>query len=164
MLDAFADARRRSHGARSTVTGNNPREELADLDRSAQEKLRLADLWSFQRKEIEAVAPQPGEDAALENERRVLRNVVRLEETANAAYAALYDAPESVTAQLRLVVRRLEELARIDPASPTCWRPCSPPPSPSMKPPTLCAIICRSSKPIPAAWRKWKRAWRLSKN
>src|SRR6266481_1746824 len=31
--------------------------ELEELDRSAQEKLRLADLWSYQRKEIEAVAP-----------------------------------------------------------------------------------------------------------
>ncbi len=88
--------------------------ELEELDRSAQEKLRLADLWSFQRKEIEAVAPAAGEDAQLENERRVLRNVVRLEEAANAAYAALYDAPESATAQLRIVMRRLEELARID--------------------------------------------------
>lgn len=91
-------------------------EELAELDRSAQEKLRLADLWSFQSKEIEAVAPQPAEDVALESERRILRNFVHVEETANAAYSALYDAPESVTAQLRLVVRRVEELARIDPA------------------------------------------------
>lgn len=88
--------------------------ELEELDRSAAEKLRLADLWSFQLKEIESVSPEAGEDAGLENERRILRNVVRLEETANAAYAALYDAPESVTAQLRAVVRRLDELARID--------------------------------------------------
>jgi DNA repair protein RecN (Recombination protein N) len=88
--------------------------ELEELDRSAQEKLRLADLWSFQSKEIEAVAPRAGEDAELESDRRILRNVVRLEETASAAYAALYDAPENVTAQLRTVVRRLEELARID--------------------------------------------------
>jgi DNA repair protein RecN (Recombination protein N) len=88
--------------------------ELEELDRSAQEKLRLADLWSFQSKEIEAVAPSPGEDVALENDRRILRNLVRLEETANAAYAALYDAPESVTAQLHIVIRRLDELTRID--------------------------------------------------
>lgn len=88
--------------------------EFEDLDRSAQEKLRLADLWAFQRKEIEAVAPAPAEDAQLENERRVLRNVVRIEEAATAAYAALYDTPESVTAQLRVVTRRLEELIRID--------------------------------------------------
>ena len=39
---------------------------------------------------------------------------MRLGETAGVAYAALYDAPESVTAQLGIVVRRLEELARID--------------------------------------------------
>src|SRR5437660_1672444 len=88
--------------------------ELDELDRTEQEKLRLADLWTFQRKEIEAVAPQPGEDTRLENERRVLRNVVRLEEAAGAAYSALYDAPESATAQLRVVMRRLEELGRID--------------------------------------------------
>jgi DNA repair protein RecN (Recombination protein N) len=88
--------------------------ELEELDRSAQEKLRLADLWSFQRQEIEGVAPLPAEDLQLENERRVLRNVVRLEETAGAAYVALYEAPESATAQLRTVIRRLEELARID--------------------------------------------------
>jgi DNA repair protein RecN (Recombination protein N) len=88
--------------------------ELEDLDRSGQEKLRLADLWSFQLKEIESVAPKPGEDTDLENERRILRNVVRLSETATAAYESLYDAPESVTAQLRLVVKRLEELTRID--------------------------------------------------
>jgi DNA repair protein RecN (Recombination protein N) len=89
--------------------------EFEDLDRSAQEKLRLADLWSFQSKEIEAVGPRPGEDVELENNRRILRNTVRLEETASAAYSALYDAPESVTTQLHTVVRRLEELTRIDP-------------------------------------------------
>ena len=88
--------------------------EFEELDRTAQERLRLADLWAFQRKEIEAVAPQPGEDAQLENERRVLRNVVRLEETASAAYQTLYDAPDSVTAQLRAVIRRIEELSRVD--------------------------------------------------
>lgn len=88
--------------------------EIEELNRSAQEKLRLAGLWSFQRQEIEAVAPVSAEDTQLENERRVLRNVVRLQETAAAAYSALYDAPESATAQLRVVLRRLEELARID--------------------------------------------------
>ena len=88
--------------------------ELEELDKSEQEKLRLADLWSFQRKEIEAVGPKAGEDSDLENERRVLRNVARLQETANAAYSALYDSPESISTQLRIALRRLEELCRID--------------------------------------------------
>ncbi len=92
------------------------RDELAEVERAERERLRLADLWSFQRREIEAAAPAPGEDAALEAERRVLKNVVTLEEHATAAYEALYDAPNSALAQLRQVGRHLEELSRIDAA------------------------------------------------
>jgi DNA repair protein RecN (Recombination protein N) len=88
--------------------------ELEEFGRNEQERLRLADLWSFQRKEIEAAALKAGEDAELENERRVLKNVARIEENANAAYAALYDSPQSVFAQLKIASRKLEELARID--------------------------------------------------
>jgi DNA repair protein RecN (Recombination protein N) len=89
--------------------------EIEELERTEQEKLRLLDLWNFQRREIEGMAPKPGEDAALEQERRVLQNSSRLEEAANAAYAALYDSPDSALARLRLAARRLEELCRIDP-------------------------------------------------
>jgi DNA repair protein RecN (Recombination protein N) len=88
--------------------------ELEELNRTAQEKLRLADLWSFQRNEIETLSPRAGEDAELENERRILRNVVKIEESANAAYAALYDAEHSATAQLQVVLKKLDELTRID--------------------------------------------------
>jgi len=115
MLDGFADAGEQVAEVAALYTRwNAANAELAELDRTAQEKLRQADLWSFQRNEIEAVNPQLGEDLQLENERRVLRNVVRLQETAGAAYAALYEDPESVTAQLHTVVKRLEELGRID--------------------------------------------------
>ena len=88
--------------------------ELEDLDRNEQEKLRLADLWTFQRKEIEAVSPKPSEDEALEAERKIQKNVSKLEESAAAAYALLYEEQSSVTAQLRVAQRRIEELARID--------------------------------------------------
>ncbi len=88
--------------------------ELEELHRSEQEKLRMADLWSFQRKEIDAAALKAGEDAQLEQERVVLRNVAKLQENANAAYAALYEEQESVSTQLRTALKRVEELARID--------------------------------------------------
>jgi len=88
--------------------------DLEELNRSEQEKLRMADLWSFQRKEIEAAALRPDEDAQLEQERAVLRNVSKLQENANAAYGALYDAEESVSSQLRTALKKLEDLARID--------------------------------------------------
>ncbi|MCW5982646.1 MAG: DNA repair protein RecN [Bryobacteraceae bacterium] len=89
--------------------------ELAELDRSEQERLRLADLWSFQRREIEDASPQPGEDASLEDQKRVLLNLARLQEHAGAAYDALYDAAGSALARLRHARRSLEEIRRIDP-------------------------------------------------
>jgi DNA repair protein RecN (Recombination protein N) len=88
--------------------------ELEELERSDQEKLRLLDLWSFQRKEIEAAAVEPAEDAALENERRVLQNVQKLQLAAAAAYEAVYDGPQSAVALAGIAAKRVDELCRID--------------------------------------------------
>jgi len=115
MLDAFAGAGDlASQVSEAFQAWKRAAMERDELDRGAQEKLRLADLWAFQRKEIENVAPKPGEDAELENERRVLRNVVRLQELAGGAYATLYEDPESTSAQVGTIAKRVEELARID--------------------------------------------------
>ncbi|MEQ1948275.1 MAG: DNA repair protein RecN [Bryobacteraceae bacterium] len=115
MLDAFADAGAFLKQVRELYTQwRTSSAELAELDRTAQERLRQADLWSFQKNEIDAVAPFTGEDEQLENERRVLRNVVKLEETASQAYNALDEDPESVSIQLRSILKRLEDLSRID--------------------------------------------------
>jgi DNA repair protein RecN (Recombination protein N) len=88
--------------------------ELSELERSEQEKLRLLDLWSFQKKEIESASPKPGEDAVLEQERRLLLNLGRIQENAGAAFAALYDSPESALALIRGAAKKLDEVARID--------------------------------------------------
>lgn len=115
MLDSFAKAQPVLDLVAQTYTRwKQASAELEDLDRTAQEKLRMADLWQFQRNEIEAVSPKPGEDAELENERRVLRNVVRLQEVAGAAFGALSEDPDSVTTQIGIILKKLDELARID--------------------------------------------------
>ncbi len=90
--------------------------ELNGLERSEQEKLRLLDLWQFQKNEVDAAGVKSGEDSSLEAERRVLQNLGRVQESAGAAYEALYDSPESALSMARLAAKRLEELARIDPA------------------------------------------------
>ncbi|SPE32339.1 DNA repair protein RecN [Candidatus Sulfopaludibacter sp. SbA3] len=115
MLDAFGNHRELVEKIDAVfgqwrATGS----ELEELEHTEQEKLRLLDLWSFQRKEIESAALEPGEESALENERRVLNNVQRLEEAATAAYTAVYDGPESAQSLVRVAAKRVEELARID--------------------------------------------------
>jgi DNA repair protein RecN (Recombination protein N) len=115
MLDAFAATEAQLNRISSVYRQwRAAAAELEQLERSEQEKLRLVDLWSFQRKEIEAAALQAGEEASLENERRVLQNVQRLQEAAGAAYAAVYDSPESALSLTQLAGKRTEELCRID--------------------------------------------------
>ena len=94
--------------------------ELAAIENEERERLRLTDLWSFQKKEIEAAGIRAGEDAALESEKRMLANVTKLSQAAGDAYTALYEAPESTLASLKTAIRRAEELTRIDASlSPT---------------------------------------------
>jgi DNA repair protein RecN (Recombination protein N) len=115
MLDAFAGAAELLNRVASIyrqwrVAGSS----LAEIEQHEQEKLRLVDLWSFQRKEIESLQLQPGEEVSLENERRVLQNVQRLQDAAGAAYSAIYDSPESALSLARAAGKRVEELCRID--------------------------------------------------
>ena len=89
-------------------------EHIADLERGEQDKLRLADLWSYQLKEIESAAPLAGEEEKLESEKRVLANSERVLGAALGAYDSLYDGANSAATSIRNAVRQLEELSRFD--------------------------------------------------
>jgi DNA repair protein RecN (Recombination protein N) len=91
-------------------------ERLAELERDEQDRLRLADLWSFQAREIQSAAPQPGEDEALETEKRVLANAEKLQAAAVGANNLLYEDDASAEAALSAAQKHLEELARYDAA------------------------------------------------
>jgi DNA repair protein RecN (Recombination protein N) len=90
------------------------RERLAQMDRDEQDRLRMADLWSFQKKEIEAAKLHPGEDQKLETEKRVLANSEKLFGAATAAYQVLYEDDASALTQISAARKQLEELARFD--------------------------------------------------
>ncbi len=87
---------------------------LDELQRDEQDRLRAADLWSFQSKEIADVRPVAGEDEALETERRVLANAEKLYAAAMSAYELLYEGAGSAEGSLRAAGKHLEELARYD--------------------------------------------------
>lgn len=82
--------------------------ELRQLEAREQALLRQRDLWIYQKREIEAGGLKPGEDAQLEQELKVLANVVKLRELAEGALGAL---EERTVGQ---ALKRVQELRRID--------------------------------------------------
>jgi DNA repair protein RecN (Recombination protein N) len=88
--------------------------KLNDLLQGEQDRLRMVDLWSYQRKEIESAHPQPGEDEALQTEKRVLANAEKLYAAAMGAFDQLYEGGASAETSLRAALRNVEELARYD--------------------------------------------------
>ena len=104
-LDAVSDAHARWHAAGA---------KLNDLLQGEQDRLRMVDLWSYQKKEIEQAQLNPGEDEALETEKRVLANAEKLYAAAMSAFDGLYEGNTSAEAALRDAVRNVDELARYD--------------------------------------------------
>jgi DNA repair protein RecN (Recombination protein N) len=89
-------------------------DKLNDLLQGEQDRLRMVDLWTYQRKEIEQAHPEAGEDEALETEKRVLANAEKLYSAAMSAFEQLYEDNTSAEASLRAALRNVEELARYD--------------------------------------------------
>jgi len=93
---------------------NGIRNRIEDLERDEQDRMRLLDLWSFQRREIASANLHAGEDTKLEAEKRVLANSERILSAAMAVYDALYEGNVSASSLIRSASRHLEDLARID--------------------------------------------------
>jgi len=90
--------------------------KLAELEADEQDRLRMADLWRFQAKEIDqAGLTAEDEDTKLEAEKRVLANSERLFTAAMSAHELLYESESAAEATLGSALKHLEELARFDP-------------------------------------------------
>jgi len=113
LLDAFADVDVDAT-EQAYQKWRGLRERIADLERDAQDRLRLVDLWSFQKREIEQARLTPEEDERLEAEKRVLANSEKIYAAAMGAYDALYEGNTAAATSLRMAARHLEELAQYD--------------------------------------------------
>lgn len=87
---------------------------IAELERDEQDRLRLLDLWKFQREEIDQAGLKAGEDETLETEKRVLANSERIYSAAMGAFDHLYESEGSASEQLKAAAKQLEDLARFD--------------------------------------------------
>jgi DNA repair protein RecN (Recombination protein N) len=88
---------------------------IEQLEHDEQDRLRLLDLWSFQRREIEEGKLASGEDERLESEKRVLANAEKIYNAAMNAFDLLYEGNGSASSSLRAAQKQVEELARYEP-------------------------------------------------
>ncbi|HEY0795425.1 MAG TPA: DNA repair protein RecN, partial [Acidisarcina sp.] len=114
LVDRFAGLSTETEGA-AFSKWREIAARLDALERHEQDRLRMADLWSFQRREIETARLTAGEDEALETEKRVLSNSEKLYAAAMSAHEQLYEGSTSAEVALRAALRNVEELARYDP-------------------------------------------------
>jgi len=114
LLDAFAESQI-DPVASAFATWKGIRSRIEDLERGEQDRLRLVDLWIFQRKEIEEAKLRAGEDEQLETEKRVLANAEKIYNAAMHAFDLLYEGDASTSSSLRAAQKQVEELARYEP-------------------------------------------------
>ena len=89
-------------------------DKLNRLEASRKRQGEQRELLEFQRKEITAADLNPGEDAALEQERLRLKNAEALYQTVYSSIEALYGASGSVIERLLEVKKNLTTAGQID--------------------------------------------------
>jgi len=114
LLDAFASSQLDAVGEAFAQWKTTAR-RIEELEHGEQHRLRLLDLWTFQKKEIEDARLQPGEDERLETEKRVLANAEKIYSAAMNAFDLLYEGGASTSSSLRTAQKHIEELSRYEP-------------------------------------------------
>lgn len=88
--------------------------ELEELQQREQYLREQRAFHLFQAQEIDAVAPQPGEEEQLETELRILENSEKLFGATSELYTLLYEGDRSVHDLLVVARNQLHALAEID--------------------------------------------------
>jgi DNA repair protein RecN (Recombination protein N) len=114
LLDAFAGSQLEGVEA-GFAAWKLIRGRIEELERGEQDRLRLVDLWIFQKREIEEARLESGEDERLETEKRVLANAEKIYNAAMNAFDLLYEGNGSTASSLRAAQKQVEELVRYEP-------------------------------------------------
>jgi DNA repair protein RecN (Recombination protein N) len=117
LLDQFAGVEDELERVRELhARGRELESEFEGLNQNEQDRLRTIDLLSFQVQELERARVEPGEDARLEEEKRILSNLERIRTAAAGVYSELYEEDGAACSRLAAAMRQLEDLRRYDAA------------------------------------------------
>lgn len=115
FLDAFARLDDdRTAVAKAFSAFSQATSAMQDQVDTSRDRVEREDLLRYQIQEIEALDPQPGEDASLSAERQVQRHAERLASLTAAADDALYSSDQALCSSLSRISQDVREAASLD--------------------------------------------------
>jgi len=115
MLDEFADINQYLTEFKQNINIlHQLQRELKELLEKENLLKEKKDLYEFQIKEIDSVAPGIEEEEELENQLKVLENSEKLLSMSSEIYEQLYESENSIHDQLSAIKNKLNELSKID--------------------------------------------------
>ncbi len=115
MLDEYADAaalRKKTAEVFAELTA--AKRQLAEFESDEAAKLQLLDILKFQAGELKQTALVAGEDADLEQKKRILNNAEKLTALSSEVIDLLYDADNSTITTFDKAKQKIDELAEFD--------------------------------------------------
>jgi DNA repair protein RecN (Recombination protein N) len=89
-------------------------ERLSEIRHNAKQRAERLDLLKFQISEIESASLSEEEDKTLQDEKRILSNLNRLNELIESSYSVLYGSEESCTENLSTAISDVKEMSLLD--------------------------------------------------
>jgi DNA repair protein RecN (Recombination protein N) len=89
-------------------------EKLHEIRHNAKQRAERLDLLRFQISEIESASLSEGEDQKLQDEKRILSNLNRLNELIESSYSLLYGSEGSCTEDLSVAIAEVKEMSSLD--------------------------------------------------
>jgi len=115
MLDDFANLGEQLQDFRESIRKLTAQvKELKDILEKESLFKEKRELYEYQIKEIDAVAPQVDEDEKISDELKILENSERLLMLTSDIYNELYENEQSIQDQLAEIKNKLAELNKID--------------------------------------------------
>jgi DNA repair protein RecN (Recombination protein N) len=115
MLDEFGGLEKQVHEFGAVFKRlSESSSQLSDLRQREAQLKEKSDVYLFQIQEIDAVAPQAGEEDQIESELKILENSEKLLSSTGKLYEMLYEGEQSVHDLLGVAQKHLAELSTID--------------------------------------------------
>ncbi len=87
---------------------------IQEIQSKASDSAKKLDFLCYQRDEISSLELQPGEEAQIENDLKVLKSSSKIIEFANFVEAVFYNDQDSVISRIQSIIKKAKDFENLD--------------------------------------------------